>query len=139
MASVSEVLGVLQMMVDANLSFPPNRDRLDATARVWARLLEDIPCDILERAALDLIIEKPEFPKINELRAAAKDVKWRNGKSAVGNPFEAPFVRQRKEYAMLPDAYRAEHDRLKAKYSDSSGLPTDDELYHLEELSGRIE
>ena len=79
MATIDEILGVLSLLVDANLSFPP-RD-IEATAGVWARLLSDIPGATLEQAALDHIRTGSEFPKLATIRELAAKVRSNNNTS----------------------------------------------------------
>lgn len=86
MAEQSELLEIIATLVDANLSFPP-RD-IEATCRVWSRLLADIPGELLRQAADDIILSGEDFPKLATIRDRAYQVKVHNGVSAAVNPFK---------------------------------------------------
>lgn len=76
MATASEVRKVLLMLV-TNYPYYEREigeERLGASFDLYARLLEDIPGEILEASALAHIAESRFFPTIAELRAQAVDI-----------------------------------------------------------------
>jgi hypothetical protein len=97
MATIDDVRGVIKLLIDAQLNYPPKDERIGSMAVVWVRLLGDIPGDVLEQAALDHIATAADFPKLSEIRALSEKVKARNGQSTAGGQFvkldqpRAPF------------------------------------------------
>lgn len=138
MATETEITDALAVLALARLRNAPTREEAQTVKSTWQRVMRDIPGDVLLTAADEIILAADFWPTPAEMRRKAAEVKLHNGKGK-STPFDAPYVRYRSEYAMLPDAYKQEHDHLKAKYTDGCGLPTDDELYALEMLSGRVE
>lgn len=67
MANEAEVLKVLAIL---GASYP-NFELRDDTGEVYCRLLADIPCDLLEAAAIQHIAENRFFPSVAELRELA--------------------------------------------------------------------
>jgi anti-sigma factor ChrR (cupin superfamily) len=139
MAELEEVLDTLDLLVDANLSFPPKD--IKNTARVWSSLLKDIPADTLKQAAMDHILTGKEFPKLSEIRSAASQVRVHNGASAAPNMFkDVPQQKTiwvasgNKDRAIFPAEVMTEIQKLEAKYYDS-GLPTDAELERINKLT----
>jgi hypothetical protein len=86
MASFDIVVDCMTTLQQANLSYPPGE--IIATAKIWTRLLRDVPDDALTQATDDLILTSKEFPKLSELREAAKQVRVHNGQSAAANPWK---------------------------------------------------
>lgn len=87
MATSDKVIQVITTLVDANLLFPPKD--IAATARVWLRLLDNVPDDDLEQAALDWISLEHKFPTIADMREMAHKVHVHNGASVAGDQFHA--------------------------------------------------
>jgi hypothetical protein len=86
MASFDIVVDCMTTLQQANLSYPPGE--IIATAKIWTRLLQDVPDDALTRATDDLILTSKEFPKLSELRQAAHQVQVHNGQSAAASPWK---------------------------------------------------
>lgn len=70
MSTESDVYDVIAQLMDAYPDWSPRN--LDATMRSYASMLADLPADALRAAANELIGSSKWFPKISELRAAAK-------------------------------------------------------------------
>jgi hypothetical protein len=139
MANPSEVIEILEMLNDANLSFPP-RDII-ATAKVWASMLKDVPADMLKQAAIDHILTGTDFPKLSEIRTAAAQVKIHNGTSASADIFaEAPtenitwLPSKNQNLVVFPAWVEKEIQELEAKYYHD-GLPTDAELARIRAIT----
>jgi hypothetical protein len=135
MASFDNVVDCMTNLQQANLSYPPGD--IVSTAKIWTRLLQDVPDDALTQATDDLILTSKEFPKLSELREAAKQVGVHNGQSAAANPFRDDSAPRR--VAMVRFSPQAESliVALETKYYDD-GLPTDAELTEVDRLTGGV-
>lgn len=166
MATPIEVIDCIDLLSKSGLDYTPqDTDRL---TDVWVQIFNDVPGETLIQAVGDYLRTETKWPAPARIRNLAANVKSRNGKSAVGNHFEGPsVVSQFHDYnkgeavevvdrqpfmVVTPDGWRSwqpgivETVKLPAAYLVECArlealdrLPTDDELYALEVVSGRVE
>jgi hypothetical protein len=83
MATEDTIIKIFKMLSTAY----PGSDVNQETVKLYMRLLEDIPDDVLETATLDVIGRSTFFPRISELRRASADIQ--TSASRIPNAYDA--------------------------------------------------
>ena len=91
MATEAEIERAFNIVLGAGLSFPPRADEIANRVDTWCDLLQDVPGDVLLKAARDIALNGEAFPSIPKIRKEAAEIKSRNGR-AKETAFDTPTV-----------------------------------------------
>ena len=83
MTTQADIFEILAMLAATYPRYSLTKD----TTTVYCRLLQDIPADLLQAAALECATNRDFFPSVHELREAATDI--RNRINGIPTAYEA--------------------------------------------------